>query len=209
MKYLLFILFFSSVLAYSQKNIERSLIGIRTLQQAEKFVDSKKGEFNAEVLRLTIGNEISPLIEELSKLSKGQLKIEENNGTKTVYKVIDKKKTVEYNVSLMEFDSKKTPLSEINSIRAFILKGIKSGEHKFHNLARVYSLHPSAPTGGNLGWVKQGTFSKRFDIIMSKKKKGQVFSFDEHRERKHYVLMKAKEDREIEGLIVLKVSQKS
>lgn len=209
MKNIIYILLVIPFLGFSQKKIERSLIGIRTLQQAEKFIEAKKDVYDSKILKLDIGEEQTPLAKELSELPIGKLKIVENGTSKTVYKVIDTKKTRESKMSLMEFDSKKTTLSEINSLRAFILKGIKNGEHKFHNLARVYSSHPSAPTGGDIGWVKEGTFSKRFDLVVAKKKKGQVFSFDEHRERKHYILMKTEDDKITENLIVLVVSSKS
>ena len=209
MKYFIHLLLIIPFLGFSQKKIERSLIGIRTLQQAEKFVKSQKEDSNAEILYLNINDTNSALANELLALPKGKLKVDDVDGVKTVYKVISTKKERTYRLSMMEFDSKKTTLSEINSLRAFILKGIRNGDHKFHNLARVYSSHPSAPTGGDLGWVKEGTFSKRFDLVLSKKKKNQVFSFDEHRERKHYVLMKTEDDKISESLIVLKVSSKS
>ena len=156
-----------------------------------------------------MGKAQTPLAKELSELPTGELKIVENRTTKTAYKVIDTGKSRAFKISLMEFDSNKTSLSEINSLRAFILQGIKNGEHKFHNLARVYSSHPSARTGGDIGWIQEGTFSKRFDLVLSKKKKGQVFSFDEHRDRKHYILMKTEDDKITENLIILVVSSKS
>lgn len=197
MKHLLAILLVIPFLSFSQANIEKILDRVSTKTQAQAFLKRYKTKVSGEIITMTEGDA------ELFALKKGE-KLKRGN---TTFKVISKGKAASYNINIMEFDSNKTTISEINSLRSFILKGIKSGEHKFQNLARVYSSHPSAKTGGNLGWQNAGTFSKRFEKIISEKRKDQVFAYDEYRQKKHYVVYKNEDNKSVEQITVLKVTE--
>ncbi len=206
MKTITLILFFFSTVCFSQKNIEKQLDSISTKADAKSYIKSivKK---NGKLITFNSEKHKTQLATELFKLAKGQKKVIKTEKGKTYYKVIEKQKVPHFKVSIMEFDSAKTPLSEINSLRSFILKGIKNGEHKFENLARVYSSHPSAKTGGDLGWVKSGTFSKRFEKAIKDNRVGELFTFDEYRSKKHYIIYKTKENKNIEEITVLKITE--
>ena len=196
MRFLLLLIFLTPTILVSQVNIEKVLDRVSTKTQAEVFLKRYKSKVTGEIITVTDSNS------EFFKLKKGE-QIKKDG---SIYKVIGKGKSSSYNISIMLFDSNKTTITEINSLRSFILKGIKNGEHKFENLARVYSAHPSAKTGGGLGWINKGTFSDRFEKIIATKRKGQVFSYDEHREKKHYIVKKNEANKDVVSIIILKVN---
>ncbi|RZN76159.1 MAG: hypothetical protein EVB12_06670, partial [Winogradskyella sp.] len=197
-------IFLISFTSFSQSNYENMLERVSSKTQANVFIKRFKSEVKAEVINITSEDTLYGTLN-LSESKKGDTKSIDSVSGKIIYKILGKteKKSTSYNASIMEFDSNKITISEINSLRSFILKGIKNGEHKFENLARVYSSHPSAKTGGGLGWTKEGTFSKRFEKAIADKRVGQVFSFDEHRENKHYVIVKTEESKNLESITVL------
>ena len=207
MKYYFTLLIFIPFLCFSQTKLEASIDSISTKEEAKTFLKSHKNETKGKLITFNKEKHKTKLATELFELSKGGKKVIKSENGKTIYKLIDKKNASHYKASIMLFDSKKTTIAEINSLRSFILKGIQNKEHKFENLARVYSAHPTAKTGGDLGWIKKGTFSKRFEKAIADKRVGQVFSFDEHREKKHYVIMKTQENQDIEEIIVLKITE--
>lgn len=189
------IILFPTILI-SQVNIEKTLDRVSTKTQAKVFLKSYKSKVTGEIITITDSNS------EFFNLKKGE-QIKKDG---SIYKVIGKGKSSNYNISIILFNSNKTTITEINSLRSFILKGIKNGEHKFENLARVYSAHPSAKTGGGLGWVNKGTFSERLEKIIAGKRKGQVFSYDEHREKKHYIIKKNEDNADVDSVTILKVN---
>ncbi|RNC87241.1 MAG: hypothetical protein ED556_07420 [Winogradskyella sp.] len=203
----LLLLFLIPAILFAQKGIETSLDSIQNTEDAKAFIKSNSKDIEGKLITFNKEKHKSKLATELLNLSKGGKKVIKTETGKTIYKVIDKKTTSHYRASIMLFDGNKTPVQEINSLRSYILKGIRNGEHKFHNLARVYSVHPTAKTGGDLGWVKKGTFSKRFEKAIADKPVGYTFSFDEYPKR-HYVLQKTEDDKTIEEITVLKIVQK-
>lgn len=206
MKKLLFVLILLPIFAFAQKKLEKQLDSIVSADDAKSFI---KNNANSKGKLITFNSEKhkTQLAKELFELSEGGKKSYKSETGKTYYKIISKEKTPHYKASIMEFDSKKTPLAEINSLRSFILKGINAGEHKFENLARVYSSHPTAKTGGDLGWLKTGTLSKRFEKAIRDKKSGQLFTFDEYRKGKHYIILKTDDNKAIEEITVLKITE--
>jgi parvulin-like peptidyl-prolyl isomerase len=194
------------ILSFSQLKIDKQLDSISTFEDAKSYIKNNKSS-KGKLITFNTEKHKTKLAKELFELSVGSKTSYEKENGKTFYKLISKDNKVHYKVSIIEFDSNKTPLSEINSLRAFILKGIKSGKHKFENLARVYSAHPSGKTGGDLGWQKAGSMSTRFEKTLKSKKPDRVFIFDEHRQKKHYVMLKTDDDKLIEEITVLKITE--
>lgn len=199
-------IFLISLSSFSQANFEKTLERVSSETQAKVFIKRFRNDVNADILSVSSSDELYKNLN-LNTATKGETKTENADSGKVIYKILgkSKEKSTNYKASIMEFDSNKTSIAKINSLRSFIMQGIKSKEHKFENLARVYSSHPTAKTGGDLGWTKQGTFSPRFEKAIADKRVGQVFSFDEHRQKKHYVIVKTEESKAVESVTVLKV----
>lgn len=208
MKYYKLLFLFIPFLSFSQNNMEIYVDNITTIDEAKAFIKTHKTNFKGKIITFNKEKHKTRLASELFEKAKGGKKVIKTEKGKTIYKIIDKKQIIHYKVSIILFDNEKTSISEINSLRSFILKGIKNKEHKFENLARVYSAHPTAKTGGDLGWLKKGTFSNRFEKVVLDKHVGQVFSFDEHRQKKYYIIMKTQDSKQIEEITILKIEQK-
>ncbi|MFD1061684.1 peptidylprolyl isomerase [Winogradskyella litorisediminis] len=201
-------IFLFSITAFSQRDYKSMLERVNSESQAKIFIKRFQADVNGEIISLNPSDILYKNLK-LSEAPIGDTKVENSIAGKITYKVLDKSKSKssKYRASIMEFDSNKLPISEINSLRAFILQGLKNKEHKFENLARVYSSHPTAKTGGDLGWTAQGTFSSRFEKAIADKSVGQAFSFDEHRKKKHYIIVKTEENKTMETVKILKVTE--
>jgi len=208
MKHYYYLFLFVPLLSISQNELDTSLDSITNKREAKIFLKSNKDKIKGKIVTFNKLKHKTKLANELFETSVGSKKVVNSEKGKTTYKILEKKEVQHYRASIILFDSNKTTIAEINSLRMFILKGIRSGEHKFENLDRVYSSHPTAKTGGDLGWIKKGTFSKRFEKIITDKRVGQVFSFDEHRLKKHYVIKKTQNNEPIEEITVLKIESK-
>jgi parvulin-like peptidyl-prolyl isomerase len=189
---------------FSQNSIEQELDAINSIDDAQNYIRNNKA-FTSELITFNSEKQKTEPINTLFELSIGEKTAFKTEKGITYYKVISKDKIPHYRVSIIELSSKETSLSEINSLRSFILKGIRNGEHKFPNLARVYSSHPSGKTGGDLGWLKEGTRTKRFEKSVKDNRLGKVYTFDDYRDNLHYVIMKTSDNQDIEVITVLKV----
>lgn len=207
-KYSLSLALFVSLLSFSQKDLEKSIDSIITQEDAKAYLKSNKTEVKGKLVTFNKEKHKTKLASELFEKSVGGKKVLKTEKGNIIYKVIEKKQTQHYRASIILFKSDEKPISEINSLRSLVIKGVKSGERKFENLARVYSAHPTGKRGGDLGWIKKGTFSKRFEKAIADKKENQVFSFDEHPEKKHYVILKTSANTPIEEITVLKIEDK-
>lgn len=206
MKLLVTLFLFIPFLSFSQLKLEKQLDSITTYEDAKSYIKNNKS-YKGKLITFNTEKHKTKLAKELFELSIGEKTSYKTENGKTFYKVISKDDSAHYKVSIIEFDSNTTSLSEINSLRTFILKGIINGKHKFENLARVYSAHPSGKTGGDLGWLKKGVMSSNFEKTLKNKKVGRVFIFDEHRKKKHYVVLKTEDNKLIKEITVLKISE--
>ncbi|MDO1500727.1 peptidylprolyl isomerase [Winogradskyella maritima] len=192
----------------SELNIETELDSISNATEANAFL-KKNSKLKGKIVVYNAEKHKTKLADELFELGTGGKKTYKNEFETTHYKVIKRDMVPHYRASIIMFDSKIQPMSEINSLRSFILKGMREGGHDFSGLAKVYSKDRSAKTGGDLGWLKKGSMSKRFEKILADHKVGQVFSFDEPREKRHYVMLKSEADKPIEEITVLKITEKT
>lgn len=208
MKFITTLILIFPIVIFTQVNIEKTAARINSVQVAKNYIKNIKDKEKAVLKTFSKSEDNNPFIQSLFDLKTGTSKIVDSKNGKILYKVLKTETVALYNINIMEFDSNKTPISEINSLKSFIIKGLKNKEHKFSNLARVYSSHSSSKTGGNLNWTNLDAFSKRFKKTVTEKHVGQVFSFDEHRQRKHYIIEKVLENKSIEQITVFIISKK-
>ena len=210
MNKILFLLFLSSSILYSQESITNQLDSISNTVEAEEFLsglNSKKNKFitfNEEKHKTALATKL------FSKSSGGKMTIE-SDSEKVHYKIVQTTLIPHYRVSYIYLDGKKMSQSEINSLRRSIISQHKKGV-PFQFLAEKYSMDTNAKRGGDLGWFTTGELHPVFEdkIVNGSYNINDTFILDIEDKDWHYVVLKTFEPRNIKEIKVLKiVEQKS
>lgn len=207
MKFLLTLLIFIPVFCFAQNTLEKQLDSISTSEAATTFLktnnpnEGKLYTYNKEKHK-------TKLADELFKLSKGSKKIIRSNYKKTFYKVIDKAEVDYYKFNIIIFDGNKISNFSAKVIRDKVLSQYNEG-YKFKDLAKHHSSGPTAKMGGDTGWIKLGDISEAFDKKAFKESHAinDVFTIDDVKNKKYYIVMKTQDKTIIEEITVLKFTE--
>jgi parvulin-like peptidyl-prolyl isomerase len=120
----------------------------------------------------------------------------------TLFKILKIEKIETNRVQYIFLDNEKTSMRKIDSLRALIMKRLKSGE-PFEKLAEQYSMDSNAKRGGDLGWFDEGVMVKQFQNAVRKHRVGEFFKVDVNDEQWYYVVKKTHEPREVKKARVL------
>ncbi len=201
-------LFLSTILTSAQNTIEKQLDSIHDEAQATKFIENHKSNkgtlyvFNKEKHK-------TQLAQELFKMGKGGSKVITNDIEKIHYKVIDTYNVPYYRVSYVYLDGTNKTNDEIFKWEQQILTKYQQG-YKFKDLAKQYSMDSNATRGGDMGWFTKGTMDPEFEdaIINSPNSVGDLFTVHLQNSNKHYVVLKTFDQKMIEEIKVLTVTEK-
>lgn len=198
------LLLFTTYIA-AQNEIEKELITIDNSDQVKKFLtlnsnkDNKIIVFNEEKHKTTLANE-------LFQLSKGSVKIIENDHEKIYYKIIEKNQIPYYRVSYIYLDGTKLTIKDVNSLRNIIIKKHENGA-PFDFLAQQYSMDKNADKGGDSGWFKDGDnlydFEKR--ITKESHQLETVYTIKSPKNNSYYIILQTYEPKNILEINVLKI----
>jgi parvulin-like peptidyl-prolyl isomerase len=187
----------------SQNSIEQKLDSISDYNEAKTFIKANK-TIKGKLVTFNKEKHKTKLADELFGLPIGGKKVYKTERVKTHYKVLSKNQVPHYRVSIIRFDNK-IDVAEINAQRNHILKAYKSKEHKFEDLAKVYSIDRSGKTGGDLGWIEKGKRSEGFEKMIEHHNLGDIFIVDD--KNKSYIVLKTKVDQLIDEITLLKVTE--
>ena len=82
---------------------------------------------------------------------------------------------------------------------------LNSGQ-QFNQLAGKYSMDRNAIRGGDLGWFTKGKTSKDFINSLKENKPSTIYSLDLPEVKKHYIINKTEQQKDIRLLQVLKIT---
>ncbi len=201
-------IFLSAIVTTAQNSFVTQLDSIHDETQATKFIEThtlNKGQlfvFNKEKHR-------TDLAKDLFKLSKGGNKVIANEIEKTHYKMIDKYNVPYYRVSYVYLDGTNKTKEEIFQWEQIILSKFQQG-YKFKDLAKQYSMDSNATRGGDTGWFTKGTMDPEFEeaVINAPNSVGDVFTVNIPNKNLHYVVLKTHDQKMIEEIKVLSVTEK-
>ncbi len=207
MKYFFRLLFFFPLFSFTQNTLEKQLDSIATSEDAATFLKTYKPEegrlytFNKEKHK-------TKLADELFKLSKGGKKVIKTKFKKTYYKIIDKAEVEHCKFNIIVLDGKKTSNYSAKIIRNKILSQYNEG-YGFKDLAKEHSYGPTAKKGGDTGWIKLGEISETFDehAFNENHAINDVFTIDDLKNKKYYIVMKTQDTKPIEEITVLKFTK--
>lgn len=153
--FLLILALSTSLFAIGQASVKKQLRSIKTVEQAEAFLESKKSRKN-NLIVFNKEKHKSELAQSLLSFPTGFTKTNKEQFKKTHYKVIKKTKDVHYRIAYIFLDGETLGARAVSKIRNLIMHLYRKGV-PFGDLAKKYSMDENdANRKGDSGWVKEG-----------------------------------------------------
>ncbi|MFB9055588.1 peptidylprolyl isomerase [Mariniflexile ostreae] len=206
LKNLLTISFLSLCVAITaQTATENELKMIETPEEIESFLKTKNSKKN-KLITFNEEKHKTTLAKTLFKLSKGGITTTQNEFQKTLYKVVEKTKTLYYRVSYITLNGENMDIDDMEAIQSNIIKKYNDGA-SFDFLAKQYSIDENANRGGDSGWFTIDEDASEFknSISNSAHDLGAIFTIDLPTNNMHYVVLKTFEPTSISEIKVLKI----
>ena len=208
-KYFHIIFIFCVYFSFSQtdiKQLKTDLELVTDIKSAKQFIKDNP-TIKAKIYTYNEDKHKSSLSKMLfSKTIGTSYEIEEQSAS-TLYKIISITPTLHYRASYIFLDGKKIKTSVIDSLRTIIISRLDSGQ-QFNQLAGKYSMDRNSIRGGDLGWFTTNKASKEFICSLEKNKPNTVFNLDLPEAKKHYIINKTEQQKDIRLLQVLKITLK-
>lgn len=207
MKYYFTLLLFIPLFCFSQNTLEKKLDSISTSEDAVSFLKTNRPE-EGKLYTYNKKKHKTKLADELFKLSKGGKKVIKTDFKKTFYKVINKTEVDYYKFNIIVLDGNKTSSFSAKVLRDKVLSQYNEG-YRFKDLAKHHSSGPTAKMGGDTGWIKIGDISEAFDdkAFNESLAINDVFTIDDVKNKKYYIVMKTENKTLIEEITVLKFTE--
>ena len=207
MKFFFTLLLFIPLFSFTQNTLKKQLDSIETSDDAVQFLKTYQSD-QAQLFIFNKEKHKTKLTDGLFKLPKGGKKVIKADLKKTYYKILDKIEVDHYRFNIIVIDAKNTSNAAAKSIRAKILSQYNEG-YKFIDLAKHHSSGPNANTGGDTGWIKLGDISTTFDEIAFSPdyKVNDVFTIDDIKNKKYYIVVRTQDKKPIEEITVLKITE--
>jgi parvulin-like peptidyl-prolyl isomerase len=195
----------TSTFLNAQNSTEKDLEFIETPEQITNYLELKNFKEN-KLITFNEAKHKTIFANELFGLSKGDIKIVKTNFEKTIYKVVEKTKTINYRVAYIYIDGTKYSLTDLNTLITKIINEYKNGA-PFDFLAKRYSMDGNANRGGDSGWFTKGEMHPDFEneIINNNYSLNAIFTIDVPSKNWYYVVLKTHEPKEISEIKVLKI----
>jgi len=188
------------------KQLKKNLNLVTDIKSAKQFIKDNP-DLNAKVYTYNEEKHQNNLSEKLfSKTIGASFETEEQSAT-TLYKIINITPTLHYRASYIYLNGKKLSESTIDSLRTVIMTKLETG-HQFNHLAGNYSMDRNAIKGGDLGWFTSNKASKEFITSLKNNKSNTIFNLDLPATKKHYIINKTHQQKDIRLLEVLKITFK-
>jgi hypothetical protein len=207
MKYIFLLLVFVPLIHSSQTILEKQLDSVTTAEEAMKFLKTNKPE-DGKVITFNKEKHKTDLTTSLFKYRLGGKKIVRSGNKRTVYKILDKSTPDFCKFDIILLDGSKTSGQQAKVIRDKVLLQYKEG-YKFKDLVKNHSDGPTAKTGGDTGWIKLGDISEAFDEVAFNENHAinDVFTVDDEKNKKYYIVMKTQDKTPIEEITVVKFTE--
>lgn len=193
--------------AFAQKDFEKSLDSIQTLDDVTIFLKKNK-TIKGKVIVFNREKHNTRMADRIFSMRVGAKRSFEDAPQKTYYKVIEKYNIPYYRVSVVYLDGKRLSMGEINNLRSKVINMYNDG-YMFQDLAKQYSMDTSAKQGGDLGWFTDGDLHPEFErqVIEGNYRADDIFTIDIPETKSYYVALMTYDKRMIEEAKVLKVTE--
>lgn len=184
-------------------SVEKELDLLDSEEAAKTFM-SDNDKVKGKIFTFNEIKHKSSLAQELLKKGSGAKVVSRNDFEKIYYKVLEVYTQTHYRASIIYFDAKKIPISEINALRNKVISEYHEGK-PFDHLANYYSMDTTAKHGGDLGWFTIGTYNEFIEDIILTGLTGTENIFRAQNGDDYYVVLLTHDPLEIKEIKVLKV----
>ncbi|WP_040279100.1 peptidylprolyl isomerase [Psychroserpens damuponensis] len=200
-------LLFSTTIVIAQKDFEKSLDSIQTLDDVTIFF-KKNNTVKGKVIVFNEEKHKTRMAEDILNMGLGSKKYFKDAPQKTYYKVIEKNEIPYYRVSCVYIDGRKRSIKDVNIIRNQVIAKYQDG-YRFTDLAKQFSMDNTAKQGGDLGWFTNGDLHPEFErqVIEGDYRKDDIFKIDIPDISAYYVVLITHDKRLIKESKVLKVTE--
>ncbi|PHS07991.1 MAG: hypothetical protein COA88_07725 [Kordia sp.] len=206
-KYFYIVLLFCFSFSFSQtdiKQLKTDLELVTDIKSAKQFIKDNP-KLKAKVYTYNEEKHNNSLSKKLFSKNVGASFETEEQSANTLYKIISITPTLHYRASYIFLDGKKLTISQINSLHTVIMSKLNSGK-QFNHLAGKYSMDRNARKGGDLGWFTSNKASEEFINSLKENNANTIFNLDLPETKKHYIINKTHQQKNIRLLQVLKIT---
>jgi len=206
-KHFYILLFFCFYFSFSQtdiKQLKTDLELVTDIKSAKQFIKDNPN-VKAKIYTYNEEKHNNSLSKKMFSKTIGASFETEEQSANTLYKIISITPTLHYRASYIFLDGKKLKISAIDSLRTIIMSKLNSGQ-QFNQLAGKYSMDRNAIRGGDLGWFTKNKASKEFISSLNNNTPNTIFSLDLFKSKKHYIINKTEQQKNIRLLQVLKIT---
>ncbi|WP_397362677.1 peptidylprolyl isomerase [Olleya sp. R77988] len=192
----------------AQNSVKKQLDTINTVEQAEKFLETKKSKKN-KILIFNEEKHKTKLATALLKAGVGSTKTVKTEFNTTHYKIVSKTNERHYRFSYVFFDGNTLEASKIVDYKNQILQSYEDGI-RFDDLAKRYSMDKNAKRGGDSGWLKEGTMPTEVEeqAFSLENKLNTIYTVRVPETNSFYIILKTERIKKIKEIKVLKVIDK-
>jgi len=206
-KYFFIALLFCFYVSFSQtdmKQLKADLELVTDIKSAKQFIKNTPN-VKAKIYTYNEEKHNNSLSKKLFSKTVGTSFETEEQSANTLYKIISITPTLHYRASYIYLDGKKLTKSQVDSLRTVIMSKLNSGQ-QFNQVAGKYSMDRNAIRGGDLGWFTTNKASKDFVNSLKDNKPNTIFNLDLPKAKKHYIINKTEQQKDIRLLQVLKIT---
>jgi len=206
-KYFFIALLFCFYVSFSQtdmKQLKADLELVTDIKSAKQFIKNTPN-VKAKIYTYNEEKHNNSLSKKLFSKTVGTSFETEEQSANTLYKIISITPTLHYRASYIYLDGRKLTKSQVDSLRTVIMSKLNSGQ-QFNQVAGKYSMDRNAIRGGDLGWFTTNKASKDFVNSLKDNKPNTIFNLDLPKAKKHYIINKTEQQKDIRLLQVLKIT---
>lgn len=176
---------------------ERSLSKIKTISQAEAFIDANP-KVVAKIFDIKSSSDTNEILLPLYDKKAG-FTFHIDNFT---YKILNIDSTLSYRVKYIYLNGDNFSKNQIDSMRQAIITKYKSGTD-FSLLIQLYNMDGNYT--GDTNWFTENMMVKGFEKAVTDHKKNDIFTVDSPEQNWYHVVLKTFDDTFIKTITILKV----
>ncbi len=189
-----------SVSLFAQETLTDKFKRINTVPEAQAFIDANAA-LKPSLMHLSYGKDSTAFQRRLLRQNKGDV----FSVGYVTYKVLESTETVTYRASYIFLDGSTLSNTQIDSIRALILKQANAGT-PFTQLSDQYTMDGNT-THGDTGWFfGELMMPKEFQDAVKNHKTGDIFNVDVSEKQWHYIVKKTYDDDDRKEMTVLRAN---
>ena len=188
-----------SAAAFAQPTVTEQFQKIRTVQEAQKYVDANPS-LKPVIFNLSYGKDTTLINKRLLRQKQGDV----FSVGYVTYKVLEAKESVAYRAQYIFLDGGSLSNVEIDSLKKVIVQKGSAPGADWNKLSDEYTMDGNTTHGDTDWFFGELMFPKEFQEAVAKHKMGEVFFVDVSDKQWHYIVKKTYDDAVKKDITVLR-----